>query len=375
MVAERNGHAGRMATQNGYLVVADVSGYTAFTLRSEIDHAQGIMAGLLGAIVTALAPPVSVSKLEGDAVFAHAPAAGFRDQLSLMDALERAYSEFRDLRDQMARGATCPCAACRNMRALDLKIVAHHGEYAVGEIAGRTELSGPDVIAVHRLIKNRVAAATGIDAYLFVTDAATAAMGLRPEAAGMIRHREEVEGIGAIAGWASSLEDAWTRRRESRRVRVAPEDALVVVEETVPVGPAAAWDFMHADENNRVWSLATEILRVERSPSGRNDVGLERHCLHGRDEISQFTIDWRPYDYFTTDMRINDRVRTRHTMTLEPAGEGARLRWAVAAPTADGAVMRLMTRAMRPMLRRRLRRNFGDCLAKLREMIEAEAGV
>jgi hypothetical protein len=62
-------------------------------------------------------------------------------------------------------------------------------------------------------------------------------------------------------------------------------------------------------------------------------------------------------------------------MTLEPAGEGARLRWAVATPTADGAVMRLMTRAMRPMLRRRLRRNFGDCLAKLREMIEAEAGV
>jgi hypothetical protein len=55
----------------------------------------------------------------------------------------------------MQPNTTCTCNACRNMKVLDLKFFLHFGEYVTQAIAGRTELQGPEVIRLHRLLKNR----------------------------------------------------------------------------------------------------------------------------------------------------------------------------------------------------------------------------
>ena len=60
--------------QQGCLVIADISGYTAFLAGSELQHAQGILDELLGDILKTLAPPFETANLEGDAVFCYAPA-------------------------------------------------------------------------------------------------------------------------------------------------------------------------------------------------------------------------------------------------------------------------------------------------------------
>ncbi len=85
---------------------------------------------------------------------------------------------------------SCTCDACANISSLDLKFVVHHGEFVLGEVAGRTELHGADVNLLHRLLKNAVTAETGIRAYIMYTQQAVDALGLDELAVAMTGHTD-----------------------------------------------------------------------------------------------------------------------------------------------------------------------------------------
>jgi hypothetical protein len=53
----------------GFLVIADLTGYTAYLSQSEIEHAPAIAGDLLETIVDRLEPPFRLAKFEGDAAF------------------------------------------------------------------------------------------------------------------------------------------------------------------------------------------------------------------------------------------------------------------------------------------------------------------
>ena len=55
-------------TQHGYLVLADISGYTSYLAGVELTHARDILTELLKLIVEHFKPFLSIVKLEGDAV-------------------------------------------------------------------------------------------------------------------------------------------------------------------------------------------------------------------------------------------------------------------------------------------------------------------
>jgi hypothetical protein len=59
--------------EEGYLVLADITGYTSFLTRTELEHAHGIVAELTTLVIARLAAPLRFVELEGDAVFAYAP--------------------------------------------------------------------------------------------------------------------------------------------------------------------------------------------------------------------------------------------------------------------------------------------------------------
>jgi hypothetical protein len=71
---------------------------------------------------------------------------------------------------------TCSCGSCSRIRDLGLKFVLHHGDYVTQSIVGREELAGPDVIAVHRLLKNHARDLVGSRPYALATDAALLAL-------------------------------------------------------------------------------------------------------------------------------------------------------------------------------------------------------
>ena len=59
----------RSGAQPATFLIADISGYTGYLADVELDHAQDILADLIGAVVTALRPDFRLAKLEGDAAF------------------------------------------------------------------------------------------------------------------------------------------------------------------------------------------------------------------------------------------------------------------------------------------------------------------
>ena len=53
--------------QQGFLLIADITGYTMFLTRSELEHAQGILDALFKSIFAEIKPPIMLSNLQGDA--------------------------------------------------------------------------------------------------------------------------------------------------------------------------------------------------------------------------------------------------------------------------------------------------------------------
>ncbi len=199
MTSEEHSGASR-----GTLLLADISGYTAFLQAVAGAHAADMAAGrfvpkayplltsLLDGIVGRIAPPFVLSKLEGDAVFAFAPEGelGVRGQ-SVVDCLTACYEAYRARLDEARQIMACTCDACRSIGGLELKFVVHYGEYIVQSIAGHQELLGPEVTISHLLLKNHVADLIGRSAYALVTESAAAHLGVPLERAVPITEQYE----------------------------------------------------------------------------------------------------------------------------------------------------------------------------------------
>src|SRR5712691_3509177 len=136
----------------GLLVMADISGYTAFVAGTEQEHSQEILAELMEAISRSFGGKLTIDQVEGDALCCTTD----RTDAGVTDWLRETFRVFhRRLRD-IRSATTCPCRACATVQELGLKFVVHRGSFSRYEVAGRAQLHGNDVNVVHRLLKTTV---------------------------------------------------------------------------------------------------------------------------------------------------------------------------------------------------------------------------
>ena len=197
------------AAGDRYLLLADISGYTAFMASVEeahgVDFSGGIPAGfavlgaLLDAVIEGVQPEFAIAKLEGDAVFAVSPAAALDGRGdAVLGRLRELYAAFHLRREERARDARDHiCVACPVVGTLDLKMVLHRGQVVRQSVGAGTELLGPAVNVAHRLLKNSIQARLGYRPYVFLTD--PAANGLNLTESG-VEHREEYADVGSVRG-------------------------------------------------------------------------------------------------------------------------------------------------------------------------------
>ena len=189
--AERSGSPAGMDAPAGerYLLLADISGYTGFMTGVELEHgvdfsggipaAYAVLGTLLDAVIEGLEPDFDVVKLEGDAVFAAAPAAALDGHgPRVFDRLEAMYGAFIDSRTRAIPANDHVCTACPGVAHLDLKVVVHRGHSVRQRVGSGSDLLGPAVTVAHRLLKNTVRERIGFRPYVFLTDAAATALGL-----------------------------------------------------------------------------------------------------------------------------------------------------------------------------------------------------
>lgn len=359
--------------QEGYLVMANITGYEAFITQAELEHAQSIIDDLTHTLLDHIKPPLLFSKLERDAIFVYAPDGSFLEGKTLLEVIENLYCAFSMTLENMYRNTVCPCQACRLMNSLDLKFVLHYGTYSLTEIDGQQDLIGADVIILRELMKSPISDAVGIEAYAFITSACADAMGLNGLTDGMKTHSATYENLGEIKGFAYNLQTVWEFRRERNRIRVNPDDAWLQVETDLPISSALAWEYI-TEPGYRSWWLAANKVTAYTNDKGRVGIGTTYICAHGKHEINQVIIDWRPFEYLTVDTALPMKGMQRHTTQLTPHDGGTRVSWRFDRVTGRNrlhtVILRLLFNLMKGKMMNRLKHGGAKVLEKIENDIE-----
>lgn len=149
--------------QKVFLLIADISGYTKFmtSKRKSLAHAQAIITELMNSIISEIKVPLHIVEIEGDAVYFYGveePGVYTWEQIvsiiskKLLDFFHVFYRRL----DYLKHSVMCHCNACDGVSDLKLKIIVNLGDAFFYKIASFSKLSGPDVILLHRLLKNSI---------------------------------------------------------------------------------------------------------------------------------------------------------------------------------------------------------------------------
>lgn len=336
---------------SGYLVIADITGFTSFLAETELDHAQVILQQILDRLIGTLTPTLTFCEVEGDAVFVY----GLAEQLTrgelIAEVVESAYEEFRNQQLTMVRNATCPCRACRQIDELDMKFVVHFGEFVLQELAGKTGPVGSSVNLVHRLLKNSVADETGWQGYALYSVDALGKMGLPAE--GMHASSEMYEHLGPVKTLSMDLHERYRELRDRTRFVVEADDAHVEIVREFDAARPVVWDWLNDTDKRTQWMPRSQWISDVR-PSGRSGPHASNHCATYN--AIEYVLDWRPFNYYTVRVTASG-IDVVATVLLQAEGSKTVVRWRM---KVEAPMPRFLLAALARMLtRRRMRLEAG----------------
>ena len=284
-------------SRHGYLVLADISGYTSFLAKVELEHANEILADLLEVIMDKFQSLLTISKLEGDAVFAYVDESAIPRGETLLELIESTYVAFRQRRDTSKRATTCTCKACQSMPSLELKFFVHHGSFIVQQVAGIRELVGSDVNLAHRLMKNHIVEHTGWKAYAMFTKIAMECMQLDLE--DVHNQIETYEHLGDIDTCTVNLIPRYEAIIATQKFYISEEEADLSSSHEFDIPQAELWQMLTSPEILNALANYTVTWSAFTRPKGRTGVGAVNHCAHGKGTLQTTIVDWKPFDYYT----------------------------------------------------------------------------
>jgi hypothetical protein len=279
----------------GFLLIADISGYTLYLKKSELDHAEKTLTALLELLVDQTQPPLVISRLEGDAVISYGLRDNFYQGQTLVEKIENTYVAFRKAIELMVLNTTCKCNACANISSLDLKFFIHYGEFAVQKIRDKQELVGSDVNLIHNLLKNRIQEVFGYRGYALYTEAAIDQLSLDEIINLMEPHLENFEDIREVKAWVQNLQPVWISKKNSSQVTI-PEDKIAdKFEIEIEMPPEVLWDYLNSPKFRSVL-MGSDRTEVTNRSQGRIAPGSVYQCYHGDDIILQTVLEWQPFE-------------------------------------------------------------------------------
>ncbi len=144
--------------------IPDISGFTTFINKVEINHSTHIITELLEIILSANVLELEVSEIEGDAVFFYriGEEPGFEEFARQVEVM---FLKFHQHLKFYERDRICQCGACSTANELSLKFVYHYGITTIRKIGIHEKLFGSDVTLTHKLLKNDVP----LNEYLIMT--------------------------------------------------------------------------------------------------------------------------------------------------------------------------------------------------------------
>lgn len=141
--------------QQAFLFMPDISGFTKFVNKTEIEHSTHIIQELLEIIIDANELNMELMEIEGDAVFFFR----FGKLPSTSKIIQQSKSIFEKFHQHLLKYESrriCQCGACRTANNLTLKFIIHSGFVRSYYVKNHFKLMGKDIIILHRLLKNKI---------------------------------------------------------------------------------------------------------------------------------------------------------------------------------------------------------------------------
>ncbi len=153
-------------TENATIFIPDISGYTDFMSKTELEHSSHIINELLDLLVQSNTTACTLAEVEGDALLFYRKG----EPIPLADLTAQCldmFQNFHTLLKVIERDSICQCGACQTASNLTLKFVIHYGTIKEIKVANFVKASGVDMIVAHRLLKNKI----GSNEYILATRA------------------------------------------------------------------------------------------------------------------------------------------------------------------------------------------------------------
>ncbi|MES0361964.1 MAG: DUF2652 domain-containing protein [Anaerolineales bacterium] len=282
-------------TYEGYLLIADITGYTRYLSESELEHAQETLTALLELLVEKTRPPLVISRLAGDAVISYGLRQNFFLGQSFIEKIEDTYVTFRKALERLVLNNTCQCTACANISNLDLKFFVHYGTFGIQRITDHDELVGTDINLLHRLLKNSVTEATGFGAYALYTDATMHQLGIEEFEEMLTPHNEAYEHLGEVRVWVQDLHPVWEKKRSTTEVTFPQDQIWAQYEVLIDMPRERVWDYL-IQPKYRNALVGSDRMEIANRANGRIAPGSVYQCYHGDKLVPQTILEWQPFE-------------------------------------------------------------------------------
>jgi uncharacterized protein YndB with AHSA1/START domain len=341
-------------TLEGYLLIADITGYTMYLSQSELDHAQEILTALLELLLDHTRPPLVLSRLAGDAVISYGLSDNFYNSQTFLEVIEDTYVAFRKAIEQMVLNNTCHCKACANISSLDLKFFIHYSSFAIQHIVDHDELVGSDVNLIHRLLKNHVTEQTGLSAYTLYTAKAIEHLNLPGLTETMVSLEESYEHLGTVQIWVKDMHPVWDQKQAALHKTIPAGQILGLFETEIAMPPDRVWDYLVNPETLNSL-IHAERLEIGHLSHGRVDTGTTYKCIHGNRSTPFTILEWQPFERILMQVGMPvPRCDALMEISLVPSPKGTRLcqifsktRGPLPARIANDLVMKGMTKQVK----------------------------
>lgn len=353
------------------MVLADITGFTAYLNESELEHARQSLAAIVEIITESTEAPLVVSKVVGDAVLSYGSDGSILNTQTLIDELENIYLIYRRGLGQMVLNTTCGCNACANLNTLDLKFLVHHGEFSIQPVAGGDELIGPEVNKLFRLTKNAIKSALGLTAYIAFTDQAIDRLGLPEFSHRLVAVSQEVEDFGELSLGVVNMHPIWDERKYANPLTMTDGETMLRFTRDIAAPVGVVWDHL-TDPAKRSRLFLSEPGGVSQADDGKMGIGGSYICAHGKYRVPHRIIDWIPLVQYTFESE-NPHFRHVWQIRLIDVGDSTRMELAVGKLEAMSPIKNLLKPGYKRYTKKTTKQGLDEFISSIEAVPAVEA--
>jgi hypothetical protein len=138
-----------------FFCVPDITGFTKLMATADISFTKEIIPALLRKLLDNNILKMNVAEIEGDAIFFYRTGR-LPNVTKVIQQCKVFYDAFSNYLESLKKVDEENYNKHLAKGQLGLKIIIHYGHINTSVIKGRTKLIGPDVIIVHKLLKNSI---------------------------------------------------------------------------------------------------------------------------------------------------------------------------------------------------------------------------